>query len=213
MLPLLPSGIAVAAVFGMLTSQAGMTAPEAVAMSVIVYAGAAQLVAVGLWAEPLPVLTIVASTLILNLRHLLMSATVSDWLRPISPRRAYVSLATLTDESWALALRYVAGGGVDRAFLLGAGLVLLAAFVAGTAVGRLAGAVIPDPAAWGLDFAFAAAFIALLLPLWRSRRDLAPWLVAAASAYLVWRWLPGGTWHVLVGGLAGAAIAAVRRGS
>lgn len=211
MLPLLPSVLLIGVVFGVLARQAGISLLASALMSTTVFAGAAQFVAVGLWTSPLPVATIILSTFILNLRHVLMGATLRPWLRPLSTRQAYGSIATLTDESWALTTAYIAGGGNDRAFLAGSGLALGAAWVTGTVVGQIAGSRVPDPARFGLDFAFTAALLALLIPLWRGRHDALPWVTAGGVSILCAIWLPG-TWHVILGGLAGALIAGVRSG-
>ncbi|MEM1400293.1 MAG: branched-chain amino acid ABC transporter permease, partial [Pseudomonadota bacterium] len=77
-----------------------------------------------------------------------------------------------------------------------------------TAVGALAGSVIGDPQRWGLDFAFVAIFIALLGGFWSGNRTVIVWLAAAAASCLTKLLVPG-AWYVLVGGLAGMAMAAV----
>ena len=78
-----------------------------------------------------------------------------------------------------------------------------------TVVGQTVGTAIADPARWGLDFAFTAVFAALLVSLWRGKRDLFPWAVAAAVAVAAERWLPG-KWYILLGGLAGSGAGAWR---
>lgn len=126
-------------------------------------------------------------------------------LRP----EAYGSAFFLSDESWALAMREYRAGGRDAAFLLGSGLVLFVAWLSATAFGQVAGAVVRNPAAWGLDSAFTAVFGALLVGLWRGRGDQAPWLVAAGVAVAADRLLPG-QWYILVGGLAGSVTGGTR---
>jgi 4-azaleucine resistance transporter AzlC len=204
-LPLAASVFAYGTVFGVLARQAGLTSTEAVLMSGLVVAGAAQFVAVGLWATPVPIAGIVLSTLVINLRHLLMGAALSPWFARLPAAKAYGSVFFLSDESWALTMRDAAAGGRDRAFLLGCGLPLTAAWIGSTAVGHLAGALLPDPTRWGFDFAFTAAFVALLVGMWRGKGDVAPWAVAAVVAVATATWLPG-TWHVLLGGLAGSLV-------
>jgi predicted branched-subunit amino acid permease len=118
-------------------------------------------------------------------------------------------MVLLTDESWALSLREFVGGSRDVAFLPGSGIALWLAWVSATVIGHLAGAAIRDPAAWGLDFAFVAAFVALLTGMWKGRRDLLPWAVAAVAALASAHWLPG-KWYIALGALAGSAIGAMR---
>jgi predicted branched-subunit amino acid permease len=75
-------------------------------------------------------------------------------------------------------------------------------------VGYLLGSAIDDPSQWGLDFAFTATFLALLLGMWKGRGDLIPWLVAALAAILAAQWI-GGSWHILIGGLVGSLAGAI----
>ena len=89
--------------------------------------------------------------------------------------------------------------------LVGCGLVLWFAWVAGSASGALAGGQVPDPTRWGLDFAATAVFLALLTGMWRGKRDFLPWLVAALVALAAARWLPG-QWYIVLGGLAGSLV-------
>jgi predicted branched-subunit amino acid permease len=74
--------------------------------------------------------------------------------------------------------------------------------------GRLLGAAVSDPAAYGLDFAFTAVFLALLFSMWRGRGDLVPWIVGALVAIVVARLVPG-QWYVIAGGIAGSLAGAV----
>jgi 4-azaleucine resistance transporter AzlC len=173
-----------------------------------VFAGSSQFVALGLWAAPLPVLAIVLTTLVVNLRHVLMGAALRPWLSRLPAPLAYTVAFLMVDESWALTMGDVAAGSRDLAFLAGSGLLLFVAWVGATVVGVTAGAALGDPARWGLDFAFTAAFVALLVGMWRGRRDLAPWVVAAAVALAAAHWLPG-KWYILLGGLAGSVAGAL----
>lgn len=196
-------------VFGMLARQAGLSLPEALLMSAIVFAGSAQIVSLGLWVAPLPVGAIILTTLIVNLRHVLMSASLHPWLARLPRGRVYASLFFMVDESWALTLGSLTAGRGDGAFLLGSGLTLYAFWAAATTIGELAGSLVANPTQWGLDFAFTAVFLALLVGLWRGKSTLLPWLVAAAVAIAAERWLPG-KWYIVLGGLAGSLIGALR---
>jgi 4-azaleucine resistance transporter AzlC len=211
-LPLAIAGVADGLAFGVLARQAGLSAAEATVMSSLVCAGTAQFLAIGLWATPLPVVTIVMTTLGVNLRHLLMGATLRSWLEPVPGRRVYPSLHLLSDESWALTTRELNGGRVRHGFMVGCGLALLGSWVGATFAGATVGHVIDDPARWGLDFAFVAVFSALLVSLWPGRQRALPWVVAGATAIVAERVLPQG-WHILAGGIAGTAVGILRRGN
>lgn len=212
-LPLAVSAGAFAAVFGVLARQAGLSPLEAALMSGLVFAGASQFVALQMWVLPLPIFALIFTTLIVNLRHILMGASLRPWLSKLPPSRVYTSLFFMTDETWALTIRERADGLRDAAFMLGSGITLFISWVGGTIVGSLAGAALraEDLAAWGLDFMFAAVFTALLAGLWRGKGDILPWSVAAVAALLVRWWVPG-TWYILAGGIAGSVVGALRDG-
>ena len=210
-LPLALSVFAYGLVFGILARQAGLSPAESVLMSAMVFAGAAQFVALGLWATPLPVAAIVATTRVVNLRHLLMGAALAPLLLRMRRRSAaYASVFFMVDESWALTVGEQAKGSRNGAFLLGSGLAVFVAWVGATFLGRTVGDAVGDPARWGLDFAFTAVLAALLVGLWRGRSDLLPWVSAAAVAVVASRLLPG-NWHILLGALAGSLMGATRR--
>lgn len=197
--------------FGVLARQAGLSVAEATLMSAVVLAGASQLIAVELWDAPLPVLAIVATTLIVNLRYVLMGASLRPWFKDISPARAYASLFFVTDESWALSIADLRSGAGRGAFLLGAGLAIWLLWVATTAVGATVGGAIGAPRRYGLDFVLTAIFVAIAVGLWRGREDLLPWVVAGSVAVVGAAVLPG-RWYILLGGVLGSLVAVVRRG-
>jgi predicted branched-subunit amino acid permease len=96
----------------------------------------------------------------------------------------------VVDESWAIAAE--GEGRFSRSMLLGAGVVLYASWVVGTAIGALVGSGIGDPATFGLDAAFAALFLGLLVPLARDRRHVAAALLGAAIALALTPFAPAG---------------------
>lgn len=204
-LPIALAGDAYGLVYGSLARQAGLGLAESVLASGVVYAGAAQLIALDLWTTPLPVATIVLTTFVVNARHLLMGASLQPWLAPLPAPRRWAALALLSDESWAIAERERAAGRTDAAVLVGCGGVLYLSWVGTTAAGHLLGAALPSPQASGLDFAFVALFAALLAGAWDGPRRLPAWLVAGAVAVVAARWLPGG-WYVPLGAVAGSLI-------
>ena len=208
--PLAVSIFLVGTVYGVLARHAAMTLPETLLMSAIVFAGASQFVAVGLWTMPIPIAAIVATTLIVNLRHVLLGAALRSWFRDLSPWRAYGSLFFMVDESWALTVRRMRAGETDRAFLIGAGSLMYGSWLSASATGYLAGTAIGDLSRWGLDFAITAVFAALLVGMWRGRSDLLPWTVSAGVSIMAWRLLPG-TWYILCGAVAGSLTGAFTR--
>ena len=211
-----PVGIGVFAyglVFGMLAVQAGMSPVQAQLMSLVVFAGASQLMALEFWGPHLPVLSIVLTTFVVNLRHLLMGAAMRDWLVRISPGKSYFSLFFMTDESWALSVKEMASGKKDAAFLLGSGLCIyffwnLSTFLGATMTFWI-DRYLSDPSVLGLDFAFTAVFIALLTFFWKGKSQVPVWLAAAAVAGLAFVLIPG-KWYIIFGGLAGGITGAFK---
>ncbi|EGB13673.1 AzlC family protein [Pseudodesulfovibrio mercurii] len=202
-LPVALSVFAYGLVYGLLTRQAGLTMGEAALSSGLIFAGSSQFVALDMWSHPLPITALIFTTFIVNLRHVLMSASLTPWMRGLPPRTTLPLLFLLVDESWAMTYGAVSRGKSDLGFLLGSGLLIWAAWMGATITGRLAGAVIPDPEAFGLDFAFTAVFLSLLAGLWKGKGDIPPWAVAAITALVVHHFLPG-KWYIVIGGLAGS---------
>lgn len=211
-----PVGLGVFAyglVFGMLAVQAGMSPLQAQLMSLMVFAGASQLMALELWGPHLPVLTIILTTLVVNLRHLLMGAAMRDWLVHINPGKSYFSLFFMTDESWALSVKEMDSGKKDAAFLLGSGLCIYFFWNFSTFLGSVMtfwiDRYLADPSVIGLDFAFTAVFIALLTFFWKGRPQIPVWAAAAMVAWITFGLLPG-KWYIIFGGLAGGIVGAYR---
>ncbi len=183
--------------------------------SMLVFAGAAQLVIVQMLGAAAGALPIGLTAVLLNLRHMLYSASVAEHVRHL-PRRWRVLLAyLLTDEAYAVAiLRYArpAGPGPDLRhwYFLGCGLTLWSCWQLSTALGIAFGARIPPE--WDIDFAVPLTFIALLTLLVKERAGQAAALVAAL-AVLALAALPyrlGLVLAIVLGLVAGAAVA--RRG-
>lgn len=211
-LPIGLSAIPFGLVLGVLAGRAGLSVVEVLLMSSLVFAGSSQLVAISMWANPIPVIAIVATTLLVNLRHILMGLTLRPWYAKLPAPFAFGTYFFMTDESWALTTIETERKPFDAAFMLGAGLVDFVTWVGSSVLGRITGAAIPDPTAWGLDFAFVAVFLALLVSLARGKSALAilPWGVAALIAIAADRVLPG-NWYVLLGAGSGALAAVVLR--
>ena len=202
-LPVAFSVFAYGMVYGLLTREAGLTWLEATLSSGLVFAGSSQFVALDMWTHPLPVTALIVTTFIVNLRHVLMSASLTPWLRPLPSRTSYPLLFLLVDESWAMTYGAVHKGKADMGFLLGCGLMMWFTWMGATITGRLLGAIIPHPEQFGLDFAFTAVFLALLAGLWKGKSDIPAWAVAAVTALVVEHFVPG-KWYIVAGGLAGS---------
>lgn len=201
--PLAP-GIAVfGLLYGVMARQAGFSPWEALAMSLVVYAGSAQFIALGMWsAGAAPV---ILTTLVVNLRHLLMGASVAPYLRGLRPGwRPFLAL-WLSDESYALAIAEYRRGTGSHWYFLGANLGPYLVWPASGLVGALLGTAIPDPGQYGLDLVFPLAFLGLLTTFLRDRVSLAVALGSGGLALLGAYLLPG-KWYVIVAGLLGSGL-------
>ena len=188
--PVVPGAVAFGLVYGVLARQAGLSLAATVIMSLLVFAGAAQFTAVGMWGQaggPLIVLT----TCIINLRHLLMGASVAPHLRGQPGRWKALLAFGLTDESYALAIsRYLSGDG-SREFFLGANLGLYAGWNLSTVVGAVLGGLVVDPSRWGIELVFPLTFLGLLMPLLVRPMPIVVALASGGVAVTTAAWLPG----------------------
>jgi 4-azaleucine resistance transporter AzlC len=204
--PAMPVMALFAIAFGAFAAQKGLTFVEAAAMSALNFAGAAQFVAADIWTWPMTGATILALALvsaIVNMRFVLISASLRPWLGGLPARQTYPALAVLTEPGWLIALRYRAEGGGDAATLLGSGLALWLIWIAGTAAGWMIGAAVSDHQRYGLDLVMPVFFMVFLVTLWRGTRAAVPWAVAGAVAVAAAHYLPG-SWYIMAGAVAGA---------
>ena len=162
-----PYGLA----FGLLGPAVGLSAHGTLAMSLLVFAGSAQFIALGLLASGASYALIVLATLVVNLRHLLYAASLAPYLRRQSGRWKALLSFLLADETFAVTIAHFQKPQVTptREFYLGAGLMVYLDWALSTAGGLALGGLVPDPVALGLDFALPATFIGLLVPQLRGR--------------------------------------------
>ena len=204
-----PAAIAVVPfglLLGALAAQKGLSPLEVGLMSGLVFAGSAQMVSVDIWRDPAPWVLLGVTTLTINLRHLMMGASLSLQLGGFRPWQRLFGMAFLADEIWALAERRAALGQLHPAYYAGLAALLYVNWVLWTIVGAILGPAMENPAAWGFDFAFTAIFLGLIVAFWRGRGTalvMAFSAVAAVAAQAAF----GGVWHVLAGGIAGMAAA------
>ncbi len=209
--PLAPGVLLYGIVFGVLASQGGLSALQAVIMSAALYSGSAQMAVLEGWSRSALILPLVITILVMNARYVLYSAALHPWLGKVRPAQAYSSLFFLGDGNWAMAMREYDQGYRDAGFVLGSGLATFAPWVLGTLAGFLLSRSVPDPARFGMDFMLVAFAAAIGATLWRGRAALWPAAAAALTAWLLHRWLPGG-WYIVGAGLAGGIVGALRHG-
>jgi 4-azaleucine resistance transporter AzlC len=181
-IPLLIGGFPFGLIYGALALNAGLSKAAAQAMSSTVFAGSAQFIAAQLVHENTPGFVIVLTIAVVNLRHMLYSASLAPYLAALPVRWKVLLSYLLTDEAYApTILHYEKEGLTPQAhwFLLGAGGVLWLDWQLGTALGIFLRAAIPESSS--LDFALPLTFIAMLVPVLRGH----PAIAAALSAGVV----------------------------
>lgn len=203
-LGVVPFGI----IYGVVALQSGIPPLAAVLMSSIVFAGSAQFMLAQLVGAGAPGLLIVGAVGLVNLRHVLYSASVAPMLGGL-PRRWKILLAyLLTDEAYAAAIPHLMSGTARGHWILfGAGFALWAGWQAATLIGVAMGAYLPTDLS--LDFALPLTFIAIVVPLLTDGRRVAVAVVAAALAVLLEAWpYKLGLFFAALGALAMAGILA-----
>ena len=184
-LPLMIAVIPFGMIYGILAIGVGIPASSAQAMSIILFAGSAQFVSAQLFGMGVPAGIIVATIVVVNLRHILYSASIAPYLQKLPNRWKWSLAYLLTDEAYAVTILQYRQGismGNKHWFFLGAGLTLWTTWQLSTATGIFLGASIPT--SWSLDFTLALTFIALVVPTLKDRASFGAALTAGVIAVL-----------------------------
>jgi 4-azaleucine resistance transporter AzlC len=184
---ILPFGL----IYGALASLAGLSLWQALGMSLLVYAGSAQFIAISLLSLGSGMLVILLTTLVVNLRHVLYSAALQPYVGQLGQTWRVPLAFGLTDETFAVVQRrYLSRGMTEHGqwYHAGVALALYLSWISSSLVGALFGHSVPNLAGWGLDFAMLATFIGIVVPALRSQPQIAAALVAAAVALLCHAW-------------------------
>ncbi len=203
LLPLWTGAIPVGIAYAVAARDAGVSPLATQLMSLTVFSAAAQLSVVSLFARGTSAVIMVVTVLTLNLQVFLYGLAATREARPSRLARI-VTAYFVTDGAFAIA---VAGGRVRMPVLLGAGVSMFAGWNIGTLIGVLSGAVLPDLGRFGIDFVAPLIFLAVLIPLVRSRPAVLTAIVAATTTLVVSRVSPGGI-AILAAGLTGSAAGA-----
>lgn len=200
------SGLGFGFVYGLAARDAGFSPIEAMAMSVLVFAGAAQFAAIGYVAGGLAWPGVILLTALLNARHLLYSAALAPWLKGVPRVRRAVAAHLLTDEAFALSIAHFErlGRPDERGYWIAA-IIDFIPWNLGTLAGVTIGAQIPDPGRLGLDVVFPAAMVGLAVGLVTGRRELVAALGGAILGVAV-SLATGPGVGVIVGGIGGALL-------
>ncbi len=188
--PLLLGAFPFGLIYGALAASSGLSATAAMLMAICVFAGSSQFIAIGLVAAHTPVAIIVFTTLIVNLRHMLYSATLLPYLRHL-PQKWRIPLAFwLTDETFAVTIHRFQrddDSPYKHWYQLGSSLAMYLNWQFWCLLGLLLGTRIPDAQAWGLDVAMPVTFIGMLIPFVKSKPVAVCVLTAGAASLLTWQ--------------------------
>lgn len=206
-LPTLLGYLSIGFAAGVVEKTAGLTLAEIAMISIILYAGSAQFIAAGMIAAGSSSPAIVVTILLVNLRHLLLSAALSPYFRHLTPLRNLLIGSLLTDETFGVAIQKSASRKrISERWMHGLNITAYLNWFLANLAGAFFGQWIASPEQWGLDFALPAMFIGLLVLTMMGRRkyllDITVGLIAMAVAVLV-----SILWSPSMGVIAAAIIA------
>ncbi|OGP75069.1 MAG: hypothetical protein A2V86_10105 [Deltaproteobacteria bacterium RBG_16_49_23] len=203
-LPIVLGYLPVGMAFGVLARQAGLTPTEAGLMSLFVYAGASQFLAIDMILRGMAWFPIVIATFFINLRHLLMGSTLSLYFDRNRLRALGLLSAQLTDESFAVAMSNTSKIENRTGYLFGLQITSHIAWITGSVGGALFGGLISHKS-YGIPFALPALFICLLVFQIRNVHHLLIMGIAGLSS-LAFKWIFPGNWYIILTALLASGI-------
>lgn len=205
----IPLGIGVTIyglVYGMMSRQSNIPLWVVLGLSLIVFAGSSQMVAVDMIASGAGVLPVMITVLTVNLRHIVMAADISRFTGGSSARSKVFSAFFLTDEAYAVSYSHFqkceSGG---TAYVFGCGLNIYLFWSMSGVIGYFCGTLLPELFRPALGFAMAAAFLSMLIPIIKNRSALAAVITSAIVAVAGNMLLPG-KWYIILAALAGSVV-------
>lgn len=202
----LPIGLSL----GVLAQKSGLEPWQMALMSLIVFAGGSQFIAVAMIAGGASASAIITTTFMVNLRHLLMSSAMSVYFPGVSKRFLALFAYGVTDESFAVNMDRFKQGGWDRFSALVLNQVTNAVWFFSTVAGAYAGQFIPA-GSFGIDYALTGMFICLLVFQLRGAVFFATALISAFCAVLAYIWLPGNAYVIVASLIAATAGFTLKR--
>ena len=209
--PVVVAAMPIGLVFGAVAASKGLSPLETVLMSALVFAGGAQFVAMDIWTHPASWTTVGFAALLVNVRHVLMGASLGRKMDAFAPWQKYLAALVMADENWAMAEARARKTRLTPAFYAGLAVIFYGNWLVCSLAGALLGAFLGDPALIGLDFAFPAVFIVLVTSFWKGPATGLVLLASALASITVYLTVPG-AWYIAAGAAAGlvAAFAAGR---
>jgi len=204
--PLIAAVIPIGLVFGAVAATKGLSPAETALMSALVFAGGSQFVAMDIWTHPASWTGVGFAALLVNIRHVLMSASLGTRMGGFNQPVRYLSMLFLADEIWAMAEFRAKVAKLTPAWFAGLVVPFYLAWVFSGLAGAALGAFLGDPVVLGLDFAFPAVFIVLVMGFWKGPETGAVLLASGAAAVATQHFVPG-VWYIAAGAVAGLAAA------
>lgn len=207
-LPILIVPTAFSFIVGAASVQKGLSPLEATLMSMGVFAGGGQMLALEVWHDPRAWLLVMLAAVSINVRFALQAASVQRKINHFSFWQRWLAISTLTDPAWGMSeVRHLTRQ-VTFAFIMGVTAPIYLIWTGGTLAGAVLGKLLDDPRVYGLDYAFTVVFIALALPFWKRSGAVLPSLAAGGVAIAA-KLAGFSALYVFMGALAGVAVAFV----
>lgn len=205
-LPIMVGYLPIALTYGVLANQAGLTIIELTMMSVLVFAGAAQFLAVGMVAAGTGAMEIIIATFVLNFRHFVMSLSFVNRLKWIAIRARIPLTLGLTDETFTVSALYRKEAKEDHGAWFYGSLILAAysSWIGGSFLGGVLGDVMPDRLSNSMGIALYAMFIGLLVPSVKKYHRIAMVaLIAMSVNFILQSWEISQGWAIVTGTIIG----------
>lgn len=207
-LPIVLGYVPIGFAYGVLAGKSGISEANTLLMSLVVFAGSSQFIAIGLFASGSGVAAAILTTFVVNLRHMLMAASLAPHLSGWRKRHLAWFSFQLTDETFALHSSAASRLNDCRPEVLALNMTAQASWVAGTILGIVASGLIGDIGPLGLDYALAAMFIALLVGQCENKARVVTAVLSGLVAVLL-NLLGWQQFHIIVATIVGASLGLV----
>ncbi len=208
-IPIVLGYLPVAFAFGVLAVKNNISPSFAIIMSVFVFAGSGQFVAASLWGSGVGAASVILTVFVVNLRHLLMSASLATHMQKSSRLQRFFAGYELTDETFGVhSAAFRRGWQLGLETLYACNITAHLSWIAGTVLGVYFGTLITDVRPLGLDYALTAMFLALLIPQLYSRLDVLVALLSGIASVSL-KLMGFGQWNVILASIIGASIGLV----
>lgn len=204
-LPIVAGYIPLGFACGVICVGVGMTEVQAVIMSVFVFAGAGQYIAAGMIGAGAGASSIIVTTLIVNLRHILYNSALYPYIRNWSPIKKALFASEITDETFALHASVFSKETPVPEKTFGINITSHLSWVVGNYLGALSGNIMGDGKKFGFDFALPALFIALLIPKLTNKPQITAGIISGIAA-LICALNGFAYWGIIIASVIGATV-------